>query len=44
MNTRNEVRLLGHIGQDAKAHQAGEARYSTFSLATTRSSREADGE
>ncbi len=41
MNTRNEVRLLGHIGQDA---QAGEAQYSTFSLATTRRSRQADGE
>ena len=44
MNTRNEVRPLGHIGRDAKAHQAGEARYSTFSLATTRRSRQADGD
>ena len=44
MNTRNEVRLLGHIGKDAEARKVGEAQYSTFSLATTRRARQADGE
>ena len=45
MNTRNEVRLLGHIGKDAEARKVGEAQYSTFSLATTRRARPTpDGE